>query len=71
MTYCTSQNELRVQEAAGKFVANPPTRLTLLSQFGAPKKCGPVAAIDAAVHYLDALHWCDHVGKIQSEVAER
>lgn len=32
---------------------------------------GPAAAIEAAVHYLDGLHCCDHVRKVRSAVAER
>ena len=45
--------------------------LTVYQPFHTVESGGPAAAIDAAVHYLDGLHCCDHVRKIQSEVAER
>jgi hypothetical protein len=44
---------------------------TVSQPFHTVESGGPAAAIDEAVHYLDALHCCDHVRKIQSAVAER
>ncbi len=44
---------------------------TLSQHFHTVETGGPAAAIAAAVHYLDTLHCCDHVQKIQSEIAER